>query len=298
VRTHFHGSLLYILLLILVAGLLSAFQVAEPVRETTVLYDGRLGDTPDQQNLSYIALFTTAAGQRYEDGVTILDTWDVAADQAGYFGPSAPVLNRELGYTLHFSGQVLREKHKSRHRAGFTLLVVSDDLVGLELAFWENEIWAQEGGNESLFTHAEGAAFDTTAEVTEYELAVFGDGYTLSAGGAEILSGALRDYTAFDGFPDVYEEPNLVFLGDNTRRAQAETSIRYVAVESANLATSTPSPTLTNTPPPAPTSSNTPRATATLRPTATAVPTATLTPIPTPDPTPRPWYYWWLPWLR
>ena len=210
---HHRLPLLQLVLLILAAGLLSAFQANEPVRETAVLYDGRLGGTPDQQSLSYIALFTTAANQRYEDGVTILDTWDVAADQAGYFGPSTPVLNRALGYTLHFSGQVLRETHESRHRAGFTLLVVSDDLLGLELAFWENEIWAQEGGSESLFTHAEGAAFDTTAGVTEYELAVLGDVYTLSADGEAILSGMLRDYTAFEGFPDVYEEPNLRVSG-------------------------------------------------------------------------------------
>lgn len=295
---HHRLPLLQIVLLIVAAGLLSAFQAGEPARETTVLYDGRLGGTPDQQSLSYIALFTTAANQRYEDGVTILDTWDVAADQAGYFGPGAPVLDRELGYTVYFSGQILREAHESRHRAGFTVLVVSDDLRGLELAFWENEIWAQEGGSEALFTHAEGAAFDTTAAVTEYELAVFGDEYALSAGGEVILSGALRDYTAFDGFPDVYEEPNLVFLGDNTRRAQAESAIRYVALESVSPAPSTPSPTMTSSPSLTPTSTLTPQATATLRPTATATAVPTATPAPSPTPTPRPWYYWWLPWLR
>jgi len=291
-------SLIQLLLLIFISGLLLAFQTPRQVRQTTVLYDGSLGTTPDQQGLSYISLFSTAANQRYEDGVTILDTLEVATDQAGYFGPSTFVLDREVGYSVHFTGQLLAEEHDNPHRTGFSLLVVSDDLLGLELAFWEDEVWVQEGGVDALFTHAEGVAFDTTAALSEYELAVLDTGYNLSMDGKTILSGQLRDYTAFEGFPDVYESPNLIFLGDNTRRARAETALAYVAVDSVTLPTSTPRPTATRTARAVPTSSDTPRPTATLVPsrTPTAVPTATALPTPTPQPTRRS-FWWWLPWL-
>ena len=116
---------------------------------------------------------------------------------------------------------------------------------------------------------------------------ISGDEYTLSTGGSEILTGVLRDYTAFDKLIDPYETPNLLFIGDNTSRAQAKVNIAYVALQTISPPTSTPSPTSTieSTPTQTPTST----ATATAAPTATAAVTIT----PTPDPT-RYWL-WWLP---
>lgn len=287
---------LKLLAFFLLAAMLAGFQAGDLPRQTTVLYDGRLGGTPDQQGLAYISLFASSASQRYADGKTILDTWEVATDQAGYFGPSSLLLDRQLGYSIFFSGQVLAEAHSGRHRAGFTLLFLSDDLLGLEIGFWEDEIWVQEGNGEALFTRAEGVAFDTTAELTAYELAVQEESYALIVDGQTILTGALREYTAFEGFPDVYETPNLLFLGDNTRRAGAETAIAYVAVQSAVLATSTPAVT------PTATASRTPLPTRTPRPTVTATPTLLPTAVPTatplPTPTPTRGVFWWLPWLR
>ena len=35
--------------------------------------------------------------------------------------------------------------------------------------------------------------------------------------------------TAFNGFPDPYETPNLLFFGDNTRRARGRFALAYVA---------------------------------------------------------------------
>jgi hypothetical protein len=293
---------IFLAIIILASGCLLAFRNEGQIRQSTVLYDGRLGGTPDQQGLSFIALFTTAANQRFEDDRTMLDTFDVITDQAGYFGPSTLILDRQIGYDVTLSGQVLREAHNNRHRAGFSLLVVSDDLLGLELAFWEDEIWAQEGGSAALFTHAEGVAYDTTAVDTVYELSVLGDEYTLRANDQDILTGQLRDYSAFEGFPDVYESPNLLFLGDNTRSARAETAISYVAVNSLTAATATPLATTTKTPLATPAATRTPRPTATLRPTATSRPSATPTAVPTatiaPSPTPKRGFFWWLPWLR
>jgi hypothetical protein len=137
----------------------------------------------------------------------------------------------------------LAEEHNNRHRAGFVALVLGNNRRGIELGFWLNEIWAQEGGVDDLFTHAEGAAHDATAALTEYALAIQGDNYTLSAAGSPILSGPLRPPPAFTGPIDPYETPNFLFLGDNTRSAAANTELAYIALTGATLpATPTPRP--------------------------------------------------------
>jgi hypothetical protein len=129
-----------------------------------------------------------------------------------------------------FAAQVLTETHADNDRAGFSLIVLSSDLQGIELGFWTNRVWAQEGGPEpDLFTQAEGVSFAVTNPVT-YTLAITSGGYTLAADLVPILSGPLRDYTAFSGFPDVYETPNFIFLGDDTTSARASVRFAYVAV--------------------------------------------------------------------
>ena len=144
-----------------------------------------------------------------------------------------------IGYTVSFTVQVELEDHAGsdknndgiEDRAGFSLIVLSSDKRGIELGFWKDRIWAQEGGTGStLFTQAEGAAFDTQSARIPYALAVQGDTYTLSSNGTPILSGNLRDYTAFSGFPDPYETPNLIFLGDDTSSASANIQLAYVEV--------------------------------------------------------------------
>jgi hypothetical protein len=45
-----------------------------------------------------------------------------------------------------------------------------------------------------------------------------------------VLSGSLRDYTAFSGPVDPYETPNLIFIGDDTSSASARIRLSYVSV--------------------------------------------------------------------
>jgi hypothetical protein len=143
------------------------------------------------------------------------------------------VLDRAKGYTISFDAQVIAEAHNNNNRAGFSVIAIGSDKKGIELGFWPNEVWAQADGIEppgsGLFTHAEGAAFDTTAGLTAYQLKVKGDTYTLSVGGAPILNGGVRDYSAFNGFPDPYETPNFLFLGDDTTSAAGTIRLSYVA---------------------------------------------------------------------
>jgi hypothetical protein len=211
-----------------------------------VLYDGAKNSRPSDQGWTYLAK-GGGATQNVGGGATTLDTSGGKGTSAGYFaakggffGSSAPVptLDRSIGYTVSFTAQVELEDHSGSDRnkdgkddrAGFSLIVLSSDKRGIELGFWKDRIWAQEGGTGSgLFTQAEGAPFDTQLARRHYTLTVQGDSYTLSSDGVAILGGQLRDYSAFNGFPDPYETPSLIFLGDDTSSASAKMQLVYVA---------------------------------------------------------------------
>ncbi len=263
-----------------------AFQGESPPTKTTVLYDSALGGTPDSQGFDFLAI-GLQANQSYIDGLTILDSSAELGDLAGYFNNQDIVFDRTQGYEVQFIVQIQEENHSNGNRAGFSLIVLSDDLLGIELGFWTNEVWAQEGGTDRLFRHAEGAVLDTTSALIQYRLRIEGENYALFANDAQILAGPVRDYTAFSGAIDPYETANLLFLGDNTRRAGVKSAIRYVAVETADSATETPTPSATFTTMPSPTPSATPS------PSSTPEPFETATPSPTPTATRL--YFWWLP---
>jgi len=127
---------------------------------------------------------------------------------------------------------VLIEGHNTRDdnadglddRAGFSVIIVCQDLRAIELGFFQNRVWAQNddaGGAIHLFTQAEGATFDTTL-FTRFGLTIHGSTYTLRAGSVEILSGSLRSYTSATGTAGlVYKTAGMIFLGDNTGSADA-----------------------------------------------------------------------------
>lgn len=222
-------------------SLLRSLQIihASP-QATTLLYDSSLGTTPSQQNFSYQAInpqppFTVQASQSYSLPVTVLDTASQLEDYAGYTVSQTvmPTLSRAAGFQLTFDLRVITETHNNNDRAGFSIILLGDDLFGVEMAFWEDEIWVQEG-NSSLFTHAEGVAYDTTAALTNYELAIISDTYQLTADGLLLLSGSLRQYTDWEPpliiLPDPYEQPNQLFLGDDSSSAGAEVWLGNVAI--------------------------------------------------------------------
>ena len=272
------------------------------VSQTLTLYDGTTGKRPDEAGsavggpwLSYIDQFETF-GSGSIDAVadangTVLTT-DLAVSggisnyQAGIglggisltpVNAQFPVLDRNLGYTFSFSGQVLSEERSSSanknndgkdDRAGFSLALISQDQQGIALNFFEDRIWAHEDGLtqsdpslepdsdppsdfRTLFTQAEGVDVDTT-QLNRYDVSVKGNLYQLSSNGVTILQGKLRDYTDYEPptvavpilgdipLPDFNELPSLVFLGDLSPSAGASTRISEISV-------STPSsnPTIT-----------------------------------------------------
>jgi hypothetical protein len=198
----------------------------------TILYDGPLGSAPETQGwlafgeLGGTAIRTTAGG------MTTFDTTSSNTIQAGYsnyagsahVNPSFPTLDRNAGFVVTLDMRVLSESHANAARSGVSLLVLSDDLFGIEVAFWEDEIWVQSGPD---FLHAEGAAFDTTASMTRYDLTILGSNFSLAADGSELLTGSLRDYSSF-GLP--YSLPDYVFLGDNTTSASGSFEVSRLVV--------------------------------------------------------------------
>jgi hypothetical protein len=204
---------------------------------TTVLYDGALGTMPEAQGFDYFELGISS--RSWANGATLFNTLAFTDTYAGYTAQSnlVPVLDRQAGYSVQFTTQLLSESHAGSDRnsdgtddrAGFSLTVLSTDTVGVELGFWTDRVWAQEGGSPpNLFTQAERVNFDTTSGLITYTLAISGTAYTLWADGAPLLSGSLRDYTAFTGPLDPYDTPNFIFLGDNSASARA--SVRLAAV--------------------------------------------------------------------
>jgi hypothetical protein len=206
-----------------------------PAASSVVLYDGALGGTPDTQGvLAYQDFPPGAATQTFANGVTTLISAQNVS--AGYPAglTTRIVLDRAVGYTLRFTAQVVSESHANNNRAGFSVIVLSSDKKGIELGFWSDQVWAQADAitppGSGMFTHAESATFDTTAGLVAYQLNVSGDTYNLSSNGNPILSGSVRDYTAFTGPVDPYETPNFVFFGDDTTSAQATLKFSYAAV--------------------------------------------------------------------
>jgi hypothetical protein len=209
---------------------------------TYTLYDGALGGTPNTQSFLYLNLPPGSATNSESGGVTTLDTTIINnGAYAGYFNdhstnPDIPVLDRTTGYTLTFTVQVESESHANNNRAGFSVIILGDDNKGIEMAFWENEIWVQDDDANDpgdLFTHAEGIPYSTTTGLQSYNLAIFSSTYTLTVGSSTILTGRLRDYTNFSGPIDPYETPNFIFLGDDTTSAQARIKTSFVAVTTA-----------------------------------------------------------------
>ena len=196
------------------------------------LYDGSAGNLPSNQSLAYQSNPSpgSAVQAQLANGVR-LDTTAATSDMAGYFGifgvnPAVPVMDRSVGFTVTFDLKLISESHENANRAGLSVIALGSDKKGIELGFWTNEIWAQ--SDSPIFTHAEGAAFNTTAALIRYDLIISGNSYTLVQGASTVLTGAVRDYSAIGFFP--YTQQNFLFVGDDTTSAAGSYDFAYLAV--------------------------------------------------------------------
>ncbi len=197
--------------------------------QATVLYDAGLGGLPtDQGYFGYLATHGTTPTNLGAEAQ--LDTLASPAEMAGWFtvvpiintkiNPAYPNLDRTLGFSVTVDAAVPTEVHASADRAGFSLVLLSQDLWGIELGFWSDQVWAQNSG----FTHGEGAPFDAATGGT-LTVHIEQSQYRVLHAGSTLLSGALRLY---DPVHPVYLTPNLLFLGDDTGSAAADLRLRRV----------------------------------------------------------------------
>ena len=250
---------------------------------TLVLYDAASGAIPDPLLLSFNDFPPGAAPPTFIEGATVLDTAQAGRKTfAGWVASQAtiagfPILDPGAGIQVNFTLQVENESHSNPNRAGFSVILLDQHARGIELAFWENKIWAQNDDKTGgLFTHGEEASWRTTTGQTDYQLNISADTYTLFANSESILSGPVRDYSTFEGFPDPYETQNFIFLGDDTTSSQARVRLRFVSIAGTEPVQPTTTITSTSTSSPLPTASLTP------------IPTASPIPSPTPAPSGKP----------
>lgn len=190
-----------------------------------VLFDASLNTLPSSQSWAFAA-FKSSEGPALTNNSVYLDTTSSALAFAGHARNAPAALNRRFGFALQFCLQLQSEIHMSIHRAGFSLIVLDQDHRGIELGFWTNCIFAQT--DAPLFNQGETINYDTTAEMVDYMLVIGPTNYSLHAGTQPLLSGPVRDYSAFDGIPDPYGIPNFLFFGDNTSSAAAAASVRRI----------------------------------------------------------------------
>ena len=203
-------------------GLLSIFL---PAADAQSLFDVGLGTLPQEQGWTYLAI--GLASTYLTNNAALLDTTPATSALAGWSEIAPTTLNRTNGFTLHFSARIDAETHSSTNRAGFSVIVLTDDAHGLELGFWSSTIFAQ--ADKPLFTHGEEVTLSTTNTFLDYSLSFFATNYVLKANGRVILTGPVRNYTAYNGPFNVYSTPNFLFLGDDTTSAAARAEIRNVS---------------------------------------------------------------------
>ena len=224
------------------------------------LYDVTAGTLPSDQG--WLSVVPAPSSEQHNGSWLNLNTTADRASQAGYFSespfngsaqhPDIPTLDRLAGFHVDFQLQVLSEAHNPRDdngdglddRAGFSLITISEDLLGLEIGFFEDRLWvyaaAGEGSN-SLFTQAEGVAWDTT-QMHNYRLTFWGSNYALSADGNTLLAGNLRNYNPSGINPlfNPYDNPSFLFLGDDTTSADSNVLLGSISVSSIPEPSGTP----------------------------------------------------------
>jgi len=201
------------------------------------LYDGSLGTSPVAQGyFSYGAAHPAGIYYTQDANAVELNSTGNMAIQSGFENytqtltglknPSFPTLNASTGYTISIDMQTVAENHEVDDRAGFNLIAISSNDMGIALGFWPGTIFAQ---NADFASVGESTSFDTTAAITQYDLTVSGSSYTLSTGNTTLLSGALRAYST-SADPGFVLLPNFVFFGDDTGGADGDTLVSGLAV--------------------------------------------------------------------
>lgn len=219
-------------------SLLAAAFAAQISAEPVILYDGDLRSLPEDQGWIYRLEppIRNQSRQVLVEGAINLNTSRNPADRAGYFvrfpqmepHPQAPeMLNRRQGYRIGFTLRLYSERRAAPNQAGFSLIVLSQDLLGIELGFGAGEVFAR----SAAFGRAEenrALPFRIDKQYADFALDMRESEYRLSVNEQEILAGSLRNYSDA-GEP--HTVPNLLFFGDNAESAGASVNLRRFWVD-------------------------------------------------------------------
>jgi hypothetical protein len=230
----------------------------------TILYDGETGFTrfpfaglgvsgvPDVRWLGYGEVPLPFSGFSATGiGTPSLDT-DLGSGNRGYAGYSNytltlsfrpklilvnsdfPILDRTTGFSATFNVAVTEESSNA-NRAGFSVLVISNDGKGIYLGFKQEELSNRIFAQSEDFIEAEEVDFDVSA-MTNYVLTVQDDNYRLVADGTHIMTGELRHYNfnpkaSSPPLPfNPYTSPNFLFFGDDTDQAHATFTLGSISI--------------------------------------------------------------------
>ncbi|MDZ7957546.1 MAG: PEP-CTERM sorting domain-containing protein [Aulosira sp. DedQUE10] len=230
------------------------------------LYNGASGVTPNSYNSPELnnspALnFGSPNGgtQSFSNGVTNLNT-SAGDDNAIYGGysnynanvtpsgtspffnvtpttlrnSSFPSLDRNAGYNLTFTVKInsqVNDGTNGLYRAGFSVIALSSDKQGIEIGFRNSDIFSQANSSFNSIGEQVTGVSSLLSNLSTYSLNVAGNSYTLTSGSTNLLTGALRDYTAASGFgTDVYRTSNFLFFGDDTTSARANIDLQSITL--------------------------------------------------------------------
>jgi hypothetical protein len=106
-------------------------------------------------------------------------------------------MDENLGYSLDFTILIPFEQHFNNDRAGFSVTVVGNDLLGIEIGFWKDLVFAQ-NGPPNLFTRGESVNLThPTTNFGSYSLLFSAQNYSLYSNKEFLLGGQLRNYSSW-----------------------------------------------------------------------------------------------------
>lgn len=230
-----------------------------------VLYNGGSGNpstTPNQEGWQTIStdlntnFFTAGSGVTNFDSryrTSLVAGWAThGAITGNQIHPLAPVLDAAAGFTVRFQLAVDEELHLAARdfngdgvvdRAGFSMVVIASDGMGISLNFWQDRLWVSGDDTEGgvIFAQCEGVPQSPMlmATLREYALTIYRGAYRLSVDGQPVLDGRRRDYRSFTGFTlpsgnvlNIFNKPNMIAPGDGSLEASAAVRLGPLSVES------------------------------------------------------------------
>ncbi len=158
-----------------------------------------------------------------------------ALTPGAFVNPAFPTLDRTSGFTLSFTIRQNSQTSASPVRAGFSVILLGSDSLGVEIGFAGDTLFSQAPGFTTAAESVTGANITTlTGALTNYTLNITGNNYVLSTGNTLLLGGTIKDYTGATGFAgNIYRSTNFVFLGDDTTSASGNTDFAFVAISTA-----------------------------------------------------------------